>query len=423
MRLKRAFFFAAGLFLSAAAGLRAEDLGAGWLRTKTASNALNPNISVIADVVGLAGPRRDTTANRFALRETEIGLQAAVDPYARADFFLAIHEGESPEMEEGFITLLGLPWGLQGRGGKFLANFGRLNMVHSHERPQADAPRVLDSFLGAEGLNDTGFEISRIFAPLGVFTELTYGMLNGLGGEHGHGDSSEQTVFIQALDENGVPLTDANGNSIYREVPLSGAEEDAPRTIRNFAHVARLRFYKDITEASNVELGVSGALHQPEGHEQRKLGGLDLTFRWKPLREGLYRSFIWRTEGMYSSRVLMEETDITGAVTAPERALDRRGGYSYVEYQAARRWRFGVRGDYVEDPEAKDELFTLEDGSVRQVGKSITRGVSPYITFTLSEFNRFRAQYSHNHLPDGENEHRGFLQWTVILGPHGAHLF
>ncbi len=422
MRLKRAFFFAAVLFLSAAAAARAEDIGAGWLRTQTANN-LNPNISVIADVVGLTGPRRDATVNRFALRETEIGLQAAVDPYARADFFLGIHEGESPELEEGYITLLSLPGGFLARGGKFLANFGRLNMIHSHERPQVDAPKVLDGFLGEEGLNDTGFEISRLFAPLGVFTELTYGMLNGLGGEHQHGEGSGDTVFVQALDENGVPLTDVNGNPIYKEVALNEEEADAPRTIRNFAHVAKVRFYADLTEASNIELGVSGALHQPEGHEQRKLGGVDLTFRWKPLREGLYRSFIWRSEGLYSSRVLEERTDITGAATSPERKLDRRGAYSYVEYQAARRWRFGVRGDYVEDPEAKDEVFTLADGSVRQVEKSITRGVSPYVTFTLSEFNRIRTQYSLNRLPDGESEHRGFLQWTVLLGPHGAHPF
>jgi hypothetical protein len=352
------------------------------------------------------------------------GIQPVfTDPYARADFFVAFHEGNSAEIEEGYFTLLSFPWRLQARGGKLLANFGRLNMVHSHELPQVDRPLVLESFLGEEGLNDTGIEISRVFAPLGLFTEISYGLLNGLGGEHGHEEDEEEKVFIQALDETGAPLSDLNGNPIFREVVLHQNEEKTPRTIRNFAHVGRIRFYKDITDAANLELGVSGALHQPQGHEQRKLGGLDLTFRWKPLQQGLYRSFIWRTEGIYSTRDLEEEKDITGAVTAPERKLDRRGAYTYVEYQAARRWRFGVRADYAEDPESKDESFILEDGTIRTVEKSITRAVSPYVGFTLSEFNRFRVQYSRNHLPSGEDEDRGFFQWTVVLGPHGAHPF
>jgi hypothetical protein len=414
------------VIFTAAAGVApafAQD-GASWLRTRTLSNALNPNISVIGDIVGQAGPRGDADANRVAVRETEIGLQAAVDPYARADFFLAIHDGESPELEEGFVTLLALPGALQARGGKFRANFGRLNMVHPHERPQVTSPLVLDSYLGDEGLNDTGVEVSRIFGPFGIFSELSYGVLNGLGGEHRHGEENGETVFITATDENGNPILDSETGLPKRfPVVLHEEEPHVPRTIRNFAHVARVRFYRDLTGAANAELGFSGALHQPEGHEQRKLGGMDLTFRWKPLRGGLYRSFIWRTEGIYSSRVLEEEADVTGAVTAPERKLDRRGAYSYVEYQFARRWRFGVRADYMEDPEADDEVFTLEDGSTRQVERSVTRAVSPVLTFTATEFQRMRVEYAHARLPSGAKEHRGYLQWTVILGPHGGHPF
>ena len=140
------------------------------------------------------------------------------------------------------------------------------------------------------------------------------------------------------------------------------------------------------------------------------MGEVDMTLRWKPLETGLYRSFIWRTEALYSDRKLPQETSLlTGAVTNPERRLYRRGIYSYVEFQPARRWKFGVRGDYSEDPEKADE--------------SITRAVSPYITFTLSEFNRFRIQYENKLLPGDDVEHRVFFQWTVVLGPHGAHPF
>lgn len=417
-RLLSIFAVAAGF-----AGAAWSQEGASWLRAQASASALNPNISVIGDFVGAAGPRGDEASNRLALREAEVGLQASVDPYARADFFVALHEGESAELEEGFITLVALPWGLQARGGKFLANFGRLNMTHTHELPQATRPLALESFLGEEGLNDAGVEVSRVFGPFGLFTELSYGLLNGLGDGHAHGDEDEGTVFIQALDETGAVVLDANGNPVYKEVSLHEEEPRRPRTIRNFAHVGRLRFYHDLTDAANLDVGFSGALHEPELSEGRKMAGVDLTLRWKPLDRAIYRSFIWRTEAVYSSRSLEERTDVSGAVTAPARRLDRRGGYTYVELQPARRWRFGVRGDYVEDPEAKDEVFTLPDGSTRQVSRSVTREVSPYVTFTASEFQKFRLQYGRRHRPDGEDEDRGFFQWVVVLGPHGGHPF
>ncbi|HRY29796.1 MAG TPA: hypothetical protein P5079_07130 [Elusimicrobiota bacterium] len=396
---------------------------ASWMRTQTLSNALNPNISVIGDFVGTAGPRESEGSNRFALREAELGFQANVDPYARADVFAGWHEGEALELEEAYVTLLALPLALQARGGKFRANFGRLNMIHPHELPQVDQPLVLERYLGGDGLNSAGFEVSRVFGPFGLFTEFSYAVLNDLGGAHEHGEEAGQTVFVNARDGNGNLIVDGNGTPV--EIPVTVREEEEPvkRSVRNFAHVGRVRFYRDMTDTANVELGLSGVLHQPEGHEQRRMAGADVTFRWKPLRRGLYRSFLWRTEGVYSTRKLEAVSDLSGAVTAPEMEVDRRGFYSYVELQPARRWRFGLRGDYVEDPEAKDEVLRKADGTTFQVSRSITRAISPVVTFTLSEFNRFRAQYQCKRLPDRETENIGYLQWTTILGPHGAHPF
>src|SRR3989344_5891739 len=127
---------------------------ASWLRTRTAANVLNPNISIIGDIVGNTGPMHRADSNRLSFRESEIGLQANVDPYARADFFVSLPESEAVELEEGYITLLTLPLGLKARGGKFRANFGRFNMTHPHELPFVNPPHAITQFLGAEGLND-----------------------------------------------------------------------------------------------------------------------------------------------------------------------------------------------------------------------------------------------------------------------------
>jgi hypothetical protein len=258
-----------------------------------------------------------------------------------------------------------------------------------------------------------------VFAPLGVFTELSYSLLNGLGEER----RTEQRAGVQLVDASGNPLLDPDGNPVVKDVTIPDEESSRSRTLRNFAQVARARFYGDLTDAANLDVGLSGALSDPREDKQVRMAAVDVTLRWRPPQAGLYKGLLWRTEALYSSRTLPEETLITGRIVAPRRRLDRRGAYSYVEVQPARRWRLGVRGDYSEAPEEKGLTFGREDGSVRQVEKSITRAVSPYVTFTLTEFNRFRVEYQRELAPSGDVEHRGFLQWTVVLGPHGAHPF
>lgn len=58
-----------------------------------ASKALNPDIGMIGNFIGASGRSRGGSESlapqpSFALQESEMSLQAIVDPYARADFFL-----------------------------------------------------------------------------------------------------------------------------------------------------------------------------------------------------------------------------------------------------------------------------------------------------------------------------------------------
>src|SRR3989338_6691604 len=73
-----------------------------------ASNWLNPNVSVIGWFQGEAGRRHghgtEDPPAAFTMKEAELGFQAVVDPYARADFFASFTgEGEA-ELEEGYLT-------------------------------------------------------------------------------------------------------------------------------------------------------------------------------------------------------------------------------------------------------------------------------------------------------------------------------
>ncbi|MHC4320686.1 MAG: hypothetical protein ACYST3_00225, partial [Planctomycetota bacterium] len=101
-------------------------------------------------------------ADRISLRETELGLQGVLDPFARADFFIAFEDGGAPTIEEGFITWLYLPFGLQAKAGIFTTNFGKITRTHRPELPQTGYPRLVKNFLGGEGQGEPGISISGL---------------------------------------------------------------------------------------------------------------------------------------------------------------------------------------------------------------------------------------------------------------------
>src|SRR5207237_9439234 len=77
------------------------------------AKALNPDISVIGDFIGKAGGNSVQPTPSLEMHESEIGLQAIIDPYARGDFFISFGE-EGVDREEVSITSQAWP-------GSFLA--------------------------------------------------------------------------------------------------------------------------------------------------------------------------------------------------------------------------------------------------------------------------------------------------------------
>ena len=83
------------------------------------------------------------------------------------------------------------------------------------------------------------------------------------------------------------------------------AEEPANKKLSGLGYSARLRNYWDLSEAANLELSASamtGRKEQPLAFGSRRdinaalarqtTAGVDFTFRWRPLQQGLYKSFI-----------------------------------------------------------------------------------------------------------------------------------
>jgi hypothetical protein len=256
---------------------------------------LNPDISIIGDFIATSGGNPFQPGPSLQMHESELGVQAVIDPYAKGDFFLSFGE-QGVNLEEGYITFTGLPKGFVARVGKMRSAFGVVNTLHNHVLPWIDRPLVTDSLVGGEdGLDDAGFSINRILpAPKGIFLEAT--------GQVFRGDSDEVFHSHQRSD---------------------------------VSFVGRLRGYKDLTEDTNLDIGFSYA----RGHNDlgtnfiTQLFGSDVTLRWKPLRRAVYHNILWRSEFVWSERQQLPTA---------QRAF---GFYSAADYRLNRRWTVGGRFD------------------------------------------------------------------------------
>jgi len=330
----------------------------------SAAKALNPDISVIGDFIGALGnPQLGAGAPTppipaFQMHESEIGLQSIIDPYARGDFFISFGE-EGVNLEEGYITFTALPAGLVAKVGKMRSAFGKVNMMHNHVLPWVERPLVTNNLVaGEDGIDDAGFSIQRILpAPKGIFLEAT--------GQLFRGDSGDVFQSSQRSD---------------------------------VSTVAHLRGYRDITESTNLDVGVSYARgHNDQGTDfLTHLYGVDATLRWKPLRRSIYHSFVGRSEFIWSDRQQLPTT---------QKAF---GYYASADYQLGRRWFLGGRYDHSD--RSHNAALTDKGGSV-------------VLTYWPSEFSQLRGQYRFTHYANNIDANELFVQLIFSLGAHGAHPF
>jgi len=176
-----------------------------------------------------------------------------------------------------------------------------------------------------------------------------------------------------------------------------------------------VRGYQDITESSNIDLGVSyarghnGTSVLPEGdrNDITQLVGVDATFRWRPLQRSIYRSFVGRAEWIGSRREFGGFTVGKPNLLAMT-ATDATGFYISGDYQFARRWFAGARYDRSERP---------TDASLRDTGGSFI------VTYWPSEFSQVRGQYRRTNYALGPAADEFLFQFQFSIGAHGAHPF
>lgn len=333
----------------------------------------NPEISVIGDVVYHGTSKQgEDYRNQFKFRQAELDFSAALDPYARGDFFFHV-EPHSDEWNiglcEGYLTLLELPIkNLQAKVGKFKANFGKVNRLHLHALPWVDYPNMITNYFGEEGMSQPGVSASYLIPnPWDKYIELTAEIMN---------------------NRNGVSFAGSEG--------------------RDLLYLAHLKNFFDVNDESTVEIGGSLATgsnnsrHLKYGANATTLEGVDLTYKWRPLREGLYKSLIFQNELLFSQKDMPRVDDIEG------KDIRSWGAYSSLQYQFAKRWSLFGRYDFSEYPD-----YSKRRDNAGSVG----------FTFAQSEYCFWRLQYKHTNKNYDKNVDEVWLQCDFGIGPHRAHQY
>jgi len=215
-----------------------------------------------------------------------------------------------------------------------------------------------------------------------------------------------------------------------------GLTVDKPvnRNLDGLGYSARLRSYVDISQNANIELSASamtGKVAQPltasyttadnvtasaVGARQTVMG-VDVTYRWKPLQQGIYRSFILQAEVM---RQVNERNPVLPALSPlfdPAPGFIRgyagptrnyTGGYVFARWQLSQRLYLGGRYDNVQDPMA--------------AGAALTAG-SAVLEWFPSEFSKLVASYERVNQGSALGLDRLLLQAVFSVGPHKPHPF
>jgi hypothetical protein len=323
--------------------------------------SFNPDIGVIGDFQSSYISKGAKNYDMY-LNETELSLQAVVDPYIRADFFLSF--GRDPEtnkygveVEEGYITTLSLPAKLQLKAGKFREAVGRINTTHPHALPFIDLPNAYVNYFGQDGLNDEGISLSWLVPNKAFYQELVFQTTSGV---------SETPSFMRG-----------EGNHLI--------------------YLMHLKNFFTLNDNTTFELGVTGISGPNDSSHSTNIGVADITYKWKPVQMNTYKSVTWQSEFYYSNAHYSENT-----------SKNSFGLYSFLQYQLAKRWFLTGRYDYAQKP---------YDKKIVEQAYSLTGG------WYATEFSKIELEAKTTDDNLQSRYYQGWLRWIFVIGAHGAHQY
>lgn len=390
---KKYALFLCAFPISLAIAATAHAAGAGQ-----SGNAFNPSIGLILNgtygqfshdpedysISGFPlGGESDPGTRGFAIGESELNISANIDPDWYGVFTFAM-AGDEAEVENAYVQTTALGHGLTLKGGRFFSGIGYLNEQHAHTWDFSDTSLAYRALLGTQ-YGDDGLQL-RWVAPTALFTEV--------GAEWFRGDA----------------------------FPAGGSANDGRGAWAGYIHIGG-----DLDESNSWRAGLSYLSAKADGRESgdpdapdlftgtSKVMIADFVWKWAPKGNPDDRNFKLQAEYLRSQN----DGDFTpdGGSATPYSATPS-GWYVQAVYQFMPRWRVGVRHDQLQadNPGAAFAGTVLDDQGYDPKRNSVM------IDYSNSEFSRVRLQYNRDESqPEADNQ--WFLQYTMSLGAHGAHIF
>lgn len=338
---------------------------------------VNPDISVIGDMRVSIHDQKGTddySKLDLALHEIEIAANGYLNPFTRADVFLAIHGPEaSIEIEEAYMTIVrGLPLGLQMKAGQYLLDFGKINTQHPHQWSWIERPLVYQVMFGNDGLRDVSLNFSGQY-PLGKSAlNLSANLMRGHIGGHHHNDE---------------------GNEVVEE------EEARP----DLGICMRSSIFTMLSKFTAFDFGIStlrGEVDPNENH-YATMTAIDFKLKWRP---DSYRSLTFIGEALQNRRTVDDEDSPSGS-----KDITSYGGFFAMDYQFRKRWDSGVFVDYTQGVNDSDE---------NQTGYGIFAGFA-----LVEETTRFGLLLRRDDNLENVQWNTALVQILWSLGPHKPHKF
>ena len=316
------------------------------------SRSFNPTISLNGLALGTynsEGNDNSSQTNKTGLSIEEMALQLAgnVDTWFRVKTTFSMEGTSQFSLEElvgsGLITN-----NLSLQVGKFFVPIGKHNQLHAHDHPFVAIPVSNEMVLGEDGLKEIGFGASYLL-PVPFFSEINLQILEG----------ENDTLFASTLND-------------------------------GFAYLTKSANSFDLSDETTMDVNLAYAFGDNSlsgPYRTTEVLGADIRFKHKPLgREG-YRTTIWQSEFLTSTREQI-----------------KTGFYTYLQQQFTKYW--WAQGRY--------------SHSYQQSDRSDQNQYSFALSYFPSEFLETKLEYTHlNQYAVDENQL--FLRLNFTLGAHKGH--
>lgn len=392
-------------------------------------NKFNPDISLIIDMAFISSDIKDESRsaleipgfmhhqphthmnkNRgFYLNYLELAFTAPVDPYFDFAAVTTIAPGHGVELEEVYADTKFLPSGFGLRVGRFKSAALRHNQRHAHNWDFYDSPLIYDALLGTEGLSDVGLRLTYTL-PMDLFIQMGTEVYQGTPGE---------PISFSA---NGYTFGDKEIEPSTKPALFTGFLKGSSDLGNNVFLIGTAIMY-----------GQSNLFHAHHHHEGEAIEEPDhainadgtIIYGFEAVYKYIIDSYrYFSLEGEYLSRLIngdLFRKGEDGNISRFELDKKNSGLYTQALFKFERRWRTGIRGDYLFPPDIKI------NGEKGETEADRLFKISYMLEYYFTEFARFRFQYNYDH--SRYFEERGLPIQEFILnlnfagGPHGAHSF